>query len=145
MFDLNLRIKDILAISLQVPCNWFEKGADYRKSGLFKSLAWRAKLEKKKSEIKRTWRVGALWKGRWEERTCPARKRREKGSHPDVTNTNLVRLDGLTVQWATNWHVSRLHVNGEETFGILVGTGARQSENVVSGLLCWNHLQGVEE
>lgn len=86
------------------------------------------------------------------EKECPGgQKRREKSIHTNTTSTgsnkgtdkhtDLVEGNGLPVQWAADWHVSCFQVNGEETFGILVSTGACQSEDMVPWLLCWNHLQ----
>lgn len=57
------------------------------------------------------------------------------------THTDLVGVNSLPVQWAADWHISSVYVNGEETFGILVSTGACQPEDMILWLLCWNHLQ----
>lgn len=57
------------------------------------------------------------------------------------THTHLVGVNSLSVQWAADRHISSLHVNGEETFGILIGTGSRQLKDMVPRLVCWNHLQ----
>lgn len=56
------------------------------------------------------------------------------------TQTHPVGVDGFPVQRAPDWHVSRVQIDGEETFGILIRTRAGESEDVVSGLLWGNHL-----
>lgn len=55
--------------------------------------------------------------------------------------TDLVWIDDLSVQWASDWHISCVYVNSKETFGVLVRASSCQSENMVPRLLCWNHLQ----
>lgn len=108
-------------------------------------MKWKAVTEQNKRDMNSDSYSGCV---KVSAGTCKANTRiPELNRHPPLTHTrihtqtDLVWVDVFPVQWAADWHVSCVDVDGEETFGILVSTGARQSKDMVYLLLCWNNLK----